>query len=317
MAKTGKCENYRPPRASHVGEGDWRSCATWGTSFTVRTSRTGSGCALRFGGSLPTSFTGRASRPGSDATCVVQRGRCPGLREPRAFGPATYRLSRRRQLQPAKAGTPTCRRTHPRRRRVNACHVDGLGFTLLEILVVLAVLAMLASLTWPSVRRMFDKRELLGAAQEVCAALAKTRLRAIESGVSRQFRWQVGDSHYSMARCGGPEDAQQGARGSRVPSDLLPGDSIEATLAAGLYFGDPAETRGVRRVLVRRVPFRCRTGSHRRPGVARVRRSLDRPLRSGPRSLSRSSSRRMARPATRVSRSLEPRAGMSVWICEG
>ena len=121
--------------------------------------------------------------------------------------------------------------------------MDGLGFTLLEILVVLAVLAMLASLTWPSVRRMFDKRELLGAAQEVRAALAKTRLRAIESGVSRQFRWQVGDSHYSMARCGGPEDAQQGARGSRVPSDLLPGDSIEATLAAGLYFGDPAETR--------------------------------------------------------------------------
>ena len=47
-------------------------------------------CALRFGGSLPTSFTGRASRPGSHATCVVQRGRCPGLGEPRAFGPATY-----------------------------------------------------------------------------------------------------------------------------------------------------------------------------------------------------------------------------------
>ncbi len=86
MAKTGKCENYRPPRACHVGEGDWRSCATWGTSFTVRTSRTGSGCALRFGGSLPTSFTGRASRPGSDATCVVQRGRCPdGLGKPRPF----------------------------------------------------------------------------------------------------------------------------------------------------------------------------------------------------------------------------------------
>ena len=60
-------------------------CATWGTSFTVRTSRTGSGCALRFGGSLPTSFTGRASRPGSNATCVVQRGRCPGLGEPRPF----------------------------------------------------------------------------------------------------------------------------------------------------------------------------------------------------------------------------------------
>ena len=32
---------------------------------------------LRFGGSLPTSFTGRASRPGSDATCVVQRGHPP------------------------------------------------------------------------------------------------------------------------------------------------------------------------------------------------------------------------------------------------
>ncbi len=78
MAKTGKCENYRPPRACHVGEEDWRSCASWRISFTVRTSRTGSGCALRFGGSLPTSFTGRASRPGSHATCVVQRGQCPG-----------------------------------------------------------------------------------------------------------------------------------------------------------------------------------------------------------------------------------------------
>ena len=51
-------------------------------------------CALRFGGSLPTSFTGRASRPGSDATCVLQRGRCPGLGEPRAFGPGTCRVSR-------------------------------------------------------------------------------------------------------------------------------------------------------------------------------------------------------------------------------
>ncbi len=47
-----------------------------GTSFTVRTSRTGSGCALRFGGSIPTSFTARTSRTGSDSTCVVQRGRC-------------------------------------------------------------------------------------------------------------------------------------------------------------------------------------------------------------------------------------------------
>ena len=45
MAKTGKCENYRPPRARHVGEEDWRSCASWRISFTVRTSRTGSGCA--------------------------------------------------------------------------------------------------------------------------------------------------------------------------------------------------------------------------------------------------------------------------------
>ena len=44
---------------------------------------------IRFGGSLPTSFTGRASRPGSHATCVAQRGRCPGLGEPRAFGPGT------------------------------------------------------------------------------------------------------------------------------------------------------------------------------------------------------------------------------------
>ena len=40
---------------------------------------------IRFGGSLPTSFTGRASRPGAHATCVAQRGRCPELGEPRPF----------------------------------------------------------------------------------------------------------------------------------------------------------------------------------------------------------------------------------------
>ncbi len=70
------------------------------------------------------------------------------------------------------------------------------GFTLLEVLLVLGVMAVFASMTLPSVLRMFGQQKLTESAEKVRAAAASTRVRAIESGLVYQFCCESNGSRF-------------------------------------------------------------------------------------------------------------------------
>jgi prepilin-type N-terminal cleavage/methylation domain-containing protein len=66
----------------------------------------------------------------------------------------------------------------------------GAGFTLLELLLVLAVLVTVASLTWPSLTRYLREQDILEGAEATRAAAAGTRIKAIDTGLTYQFRYE-------------------------------------------------------------------------------------------------------------------------------
>lgn len=64
------------------------------------------------------------------------------------------------------------------------------GFTLLELLLVLAVLVTVASLSWPRMMRYIEENALKQNVELVRRELAATRILAIESGLTYQFRFE-------------------------------------------------------------------------------------------------------------------------------
>ncbi len=64
------------------------------------------------------------------------------------------------------------------------------GFTLLELLLVLAVMVTLAALTWPRMMRYIEENSLKQNVETVRRELAATRILAIESGLTYQFRFE-------------------------------------------------------------------------------------------------------------------------------
>ena len=64
------------------------------------------------------------------------------------------------------------------------------GFTLLELLLVLAVLVTVASLSWPRMMRYIEENSLKQNVETVRRELAATRILAIKSGLTYQFRFE-------------------------------------------------------------------------------------------------------------------------------
>ena len=64
------------------------------------------------------------------------------------------------------------------------------GFTLLELLLVLAVLVTVASLSWPRMMRYMTENALKQNVETVRRELAATRILAIQSGLTYQFRYE-------------------------------------------------------------------------------------------------------------------------------
>ena len=79
--------------------------------------------------------------------------------------------------------------------RPNACR----GHTLMDMLIVVAVITAMAAITWPALRGPLGKSHLREAAKQIRIELAKTRLRAIETGTSQEFRYQPGSSRFQVA----------------------------------------------------------------------------------------------------------------------
>jgi prepilin-type N-terminal cleavage/methylation domain-containing protein len=122
------------------------------------------------------------------------------------------------------------------------------GFTLIELVVVVAVLALLAAVSWPSVRGLWAKSHLQSGAKQLRAALARTRLDAMQSGTIRQFRYCPGTGRYEVsvlasldspatadraADTFGLDDGRSGAKGSS------PQSAVEEVLPEGVVFEGP------------------------------------------------------------------------------
>ncbi len=72
------------------------------------------------------------------------------------------------------------------------------GFTLLELLITLGILAALAGLTLPSLWNPLEKSRLQGAARQVKAHLAKSRVTAIQGNEAHYLRCLSNDSRYQL-----------------------------------------------------------------------------------------------------------------------
>ncbi|GIS63558.1 MAG: hypothetical protein CM1200mP2_57830 [Planctomycetaceae bacterium] len=68
--------------------------------------------------------------------------------------------------------------------------------TLIEVLLVLSILVSLAALSYPSVDRMLDQLAMDEAVSPVRNHLAGTRFRALDAGLTWQFRIEPGGRRY-------------------------------------------------------------------------------------------------------------------------
>ena len=109
------------------------------------------------------------------------------------------------------------------------------GFTLLELLIVLAIVVMLVGASWPRLRTMLEKAELVDAAKGLRTLLSQARLDAIDSGTPRRFHYQPGGTLYEVGPYViGDEDLQADAA-SQLPSAPV----VQGCLPRGLRFAVP------------------------------------------------------------------------------
>lgn len=133
------------------------------------------------------------------------------------------------------------------------------GYTLSEVLLVLGVIATVAALAQPALRSSLGDSRLRSAARQIRTELAKTRLRAMQSGTAQRFRYQVEHNCFEIAPA--DFDADEFNAGTEpsgklatepVPTDravaadgagpaALPGSqAVQRELPEGVLF-DPAE----------------------------------------------------------------------------
>jgi hypothetical protein len=74
--------------------------------------------------------------------------------------------------------------------RVRRPSADRTGYTLVEIMLAFAVIAVLIGVTMPPALRLQADSKLSSAAEQVRSQVAGTRVRAIESGIVYQFRYE-------------------------------------------------------------------------------------------------------------------------------
>lgn len=72
------------------------------------------------------------------------------------------------------------------------------GYTLLEMLMVLSVLVVMTAIVFPPLNRMYADHFLKRSVEEVRVKLTSTRIHALDSGVTYQFRFEPEGQHYLM-----------------------------------------------------------------------------------------------------------------------
>jgi prepilin-type N-terminal cleavage/methylation domain-containing protein len=110
------------------------------------------------------------------------------------------------------------------------------GFTLLEVLLVLVVIVMLAAMAYPSIEAMYSDVRLNAAADQIRAAWADARGKAIEEGRPYRFAVQP-DGQYRVA-----PDGADFWNGGDTPAAATSSDTpplvLEDSLPKGVTFAD-------------------------------------------------------------------------------
>lgn len=91
--------------------------------------------------------------------------------------------------------------------------VERGGFTLLEMVLALAVLAAVAAITWPAVQRVYADHAVKQAAERIRVELATARVKAIDSGLAYQFRYEPGGRRFVLM----PYEQEMSESGSDLP----------------------------------------------------------------------------------------------------
>lgn len=122
------------------------------------------------------------------------------------------------------------------------------GFTLLELLLVLGVLVVIASLSWPRMMRYVQENALKQNVETVRRELASTRIHAIESGLTYQFRYEPGGQLFLVfpfERPSAPESEgadTTGSSGQPAPPPKV--KTVEGRISADFRFETPSNATG-------------------------------------------------------------------------
>ena len=107
----------------------------------------------------------------------------------------------------------------------------------------MAVLVSLAGTGWPAMRGGLEKSRIRDAGKQVRTELAKTRLRAIETGVAHTFRYQPDSGLFEVAPVSLTDDDQEKAEATEL-RDSDQGEKklelVELELAEGVIFSEKA-----------------------------------------------------------------------------
>lgn len=125
------------------------------------------------------------------------------------------------------------------------CHRRG--ESLFEILVVMSVLVGLASLGWPQLQTSLRKSELQSAARQISKDLSQARMKAMQTGIPYEFRYQPEQRTYEILAQQAPGAGEVAASSEGAPledkttTEQPEPERIRREIAEGLKFVALAE----------------------------------------------------------------------------
>jgi prepilin-type N-terminal cleavage/methylation domain-containing protein len=110
------------------------------------------------------------------------------------------------------------------------------GFTLFELLLVLTVLAVLVGISWPSLNRYIAEQRLRQDVGLVRDQLARVRVKAIDTGLVYQFRYEPGGRAFVVLPYDLPDEYQHTGSGTGTSTSPRVYPTVTGRLDASCRF---------------------------------------------------------------------------------